>query len=42
MGLPGAPRQIGLTVRIDVQDGFCDLLPICTIAVGVEKAEIGD
>jgi len=35
---PGSPRPIRLTVRIDVQDDFRDLLPICAIAFGVEKA----
>jgi hypothetical protein len=38
---PGSPRPIRLTVRIDVQDDFRDLLPICAIAFGVEKAEVG-
>jgi hypothetical protein len=39
---PGSPRPIRLTVRIDVQDDFRDFLPVCTIAVGIEEAEVRD
>jgi len=39
---PGSPRPVRLTVRIDMQDDLRDVLPICAVAVGVEKAEVRD
>jgi hypothetical protein len=42
MGLPGTPCPIRLAVRIDMQDDLRDFLPICSVAVGIEKSEVGD
>jgi hypothetical protein len=39
---PGSARPLWLAVSIDVQDDFRDFLPVCTIAIGIEKAEVSN
>jgi hypothetical protein len=42
MTLPGAPRPIGLTGRIDVQHDSGHFVPICAFGVSIEQTQIGD
>lgn len=40
MTLPGTLGALGLAIRIDVQNHFCDFAPICPFGIGVKETQI--